>query len=314
MNSIQPYNIICCIDHNYIVQCTVLMVYYLRTNQHTAHFHIIHDDLSDSHMDDMRCALKQYRHCALSFYKVNKKMIEGMTIRKFAKRITLTTYYRCFLSNILPKNVKKALYLDCDILILDNISSFYETELGSYAAAAIEDIGAKEKERYDILKYPLEKSYFNAGVILFNRDYWQETDIPGKCMDFYKAHPERILFNDQDLLNCVLCDSKFFVDLKYNVQDGFYRKKEYARAMPSYGAILTDALKRPCILHFTNKKPWKPDCFHPLRKKYFEFLTCLPENLSKDPRTIGWRIRRTLKLIPYILGLRKRKYINLNEI
>ena len=84
--------------------------------------------------------------------------------------------------------------------------------------------------------------------------------------------------------------------------------------MPSYGAILTDALKRPCILHFTNKKHWKPDCFHPLRKKYFEFLTCLPENLSKDPRTIGWRIRRTLKLIPYILGLRKRKYINLNEI
>lgn len=308
------YNIVCCIDHNYVVQCSVLMVSYLRTNHHPVQFHIIHDDLSEKNENDMREALMHYSGYVLSFYRVDKRMIEGMAIKKFTKRITLTTYYRCFLSNILPRDVKKALYLDCDILILDDISDFYEKGLDHYAAAVIEDIGCRNKERYEILKYPLEKSYFNAGVLLLNLEYWEKNNIPEKCMEFYKAHPERILFNDQDLLNCVLCDSKSFVELKYNVQDGFYRKKEYASGMQVYGAGFSEVLKRPCILHFTNKKPWKHDCFHPLRHKYFEFFSYLPENLRKDPRTFGWRIQRAFKIILFVSRLRKKKYINLNEI
>ena len=44
-----------------------------------------------------------------------------------------------------------------------------------------------------------------------------------QCVRYFETYPERIQFNDQDLLNVVLCKDKVFVPLKWNMQDGFYR-------------------------------------------------------------------------------------------
>ena len=45
------------------------------------------------------------------------------------------------------------LYLDCDIVILGDISEYWNTDMSNYSVACVEDIGSNEDERYDILKY-----------------------------------------------------------------------------------------------------------------------------------------------------------------
>lgn len=109
------------------------------------------------------------------FYEPDIKLLEGFTIRKFSKRISMATYYRCILSKLLPTDIDRLLYLDCDIVIVGDISEYWNTPLSDETGvAAVADMGCDEAARYEILKYPMEDSYFNAGVLLINLNYWRK--------------------------------------------------------------------------------------------------------------------------------------------
>ena len=221
----------------------------------------------------------------------------------------MATYYRCMFSAILPEEVDKVLYLDCDIVILGDISEYWNTDMSNYSVACVEDIGSNEDERYDILKYDKSFSYFNAGVLLINLRYWREHKIDEQCEQYFLRYPERIRFNDQDLLNAVLHESKLFVPLKWNMQDGFYR----------YGADkgvkdkkqLHQQLLHSVILHYTNKKPWNYDSMHPLKGEYFKYLDMTPWKGKRPLSTFKARLSWWLKLLPYAMRFRKPKYMKL---
>ena len=97
----------------------------------------------------------------------------------------MATYYRCMFSAILPEEVDKVLYLDCDIVILGDISEYWNTDMSNYSVACVEDIGSNEDERYDILKYDKSFSYFDAGVLLINLRYWREHKIDEQCEQYF---------------------------------------------------------------------------------------------------------------------------------
>ena len=118
---------------------------------------------------------------------------------------------------------EKVLYLDCDIVVFGRYFGILEYRFVRLWCNCIEDIGKDEDERYERLHYDRSYSYFNAGVLLINLDYWREHKVDKQCVKYFQTYPERILFNDQDLLNVVLHKDKVFVPLKWNMQDGFYR-------------------------------------------------------------------------------------------
>ncbi|MBR0361882.1 MAG: glycosyltransferase family 8 protein, partial [Paraprevotella sp.] len=221
------------------------------------------------------------------------------------------TYYRCILADILPKNIDRLLYIDCDIVILGNISDFWNTPLDGIGVAAVEDIGCGEKERYEILKYPMEDSYFNAGVLMINLRYWREQQVGRACIDYFHDYPERILFNDQDLLNSILHKSKVLVDLRWNVQDGFYRNPK--NMTQEWKTKYEHVLKNPVILHYTNRNPWDYDSQHPLREEYFKYLDMTPWKGERPSHSIINRCKRFFKLLPFHVGIRKAKYVKLSK-
>ena len=210
-------HIACNIDSNYVQHCAVTMVSIFENNKDEAiSIHIIARNLSDDDEEILREITNRY-HNVIFFYEPDMKLLEGFNIRKFSKRISIATYYRCILSRLLPASIDKVIYLDCDIVILDSIRPFWDISLEGVGVAAVEDMGCKEPERYKILQYPMEYSYFNAGVLLINLDFWRKHDIAQACIDYFHKYPERILYNDQDLLNSVLYKDKKLVDIKWNV-------------------------------------------------------------------------------------------------
>ena len=221
----------------------------------------------------------------------------------------MATYYRCILAEILPNDIDRLLYLDCDIVILGSIKSYWLTTLDGIGVAAVEDIGCKEEGRYEILKYPMEDSYFNAGVLMINLKYWREHHVGSACIEYYHKYPERILFNDQDLLNSILHKDKVLVNLYWNVQDGFYRnpKQMNQEWIEKFGEVL----KNPIILHYTNRKPWDYDSQHPLRNEYFKYLDMTPWKGFRPDLSLLNRIKRFFRLLPFYLHIRKPKYIKL---
>ena len=300
------------IDSNYVQHCAVTLVSIFENNKEEAiSIHIIAKDLSDKDRKILTEITNKY-HNAIFFYEPDMKLLEGFNIRKFSKRISIATYYRCILSRILPKSIDKVIYLDCDIVILDSIRPMWDISLEGVGVAAVEDMGCREPERYEILQYPMEYSYFNAGVLLVNLDFWRKHNIAQACIDYYHQYPERILYNDQDLLNSVLYKDKKLIDIKWNVQDAFYRRASHVIKENNKKCI--EALLHPVILHYTNRKPWNYDSQHPLRNKYFYYLDFTPwkgEVCLDQPIN---RIKRFLRLLPFYLKVRKVKYVKLHKI
>ena len=297
------------IDGNYVKHCAVTLVSLFENNKDEEFcVHLVATGLSQTDEEQLKQIVKSYNNKIL-FYTPNPKLLEGFTIKKFSKRITMATYYRCILADLLPTNIDKVIYMDCDIVIRGSISAFWETPLDGVGVAAVEDIGCNESSRYDILQYPQKDSYFNAGVLLINLKYWRQHNMTQSCIDYYSKYPERILFNDQDLLNSILHKDKKMLDLCWNVQDGFYRTPK--EMTPEWMEKFVEVLKNPIILHYTNRKPWDYDSQHPLRMEYFKYLDKTPWRNEKALSKGSDRIKRFFKLLPFTLKIRRPKYVDL---
>lgn len=302
-------HIACNIDSNFTQHCAVTLVSLFENNKSTEIcVHIVAPDLPEKDQKILKTLGTAYGN-EVCFYFPPSELLENFSIKKFGKRISMATYYRCMFSAILPQTLDKVLYLDCDIVILGDISEFWNTDLANYAVGCVEDIGFDDMERYATLNYEPKYSYFNAGVLLINLKYWREHKIDEECVRYFLSYPERIRYNDQDLLNALLHEHKIFVPLKWNMQDAYYRY-DMDKKITDWPAFKLELL-HPVILHYTNKKPWNYDSMHPLRNEYYKYLDMTPWRGKHPLSSIKNRFLRFAKLLPYAFRLRKPKYMKL---
>jgi lipopolysaccharide biosynthesis glycosyltransferase len=158
------------------------------------------------------------------------------------------TYARLQLPAILPASISKIIYLDADIVVLDDLSKLWMENVDDFALAAVSDsLDAQIKAgNLDVEGVPCVKHYFNAGVLLLNLDYWRRECISQRAFAYLDENPASP-FADQDSLN-VVCDGVWRrIDGRWNRQ-------------LSKDASISDFGRREVIsvAHFvTWAKPWK---------------------------------------------------------
>lgn len=154
----------------------------------------------------------------ITFVDVNvelEKIRDRLFIRDY---YTNTTYYRFFIPELF-RGYDKILYLDCDIVVLDDIAKLYQIELNDNFIGAIqEEVMSTIKVFGDYVEEGLGiscKNYFNAGVALLNLKQLREFGILQKflaMLDKYKFE----VTQDQDYLN-VLCQGRTqIIELGWN--------------------------------------------------------------------------------------------------
>lgn len=305
-------HIACNIDERFAQHCAVTLVSAFKNNPGQAiTAHIIARGLTESSRRRLAELATAYG-ATLRFYEPAPDLLDGFSIRKCGNRISITAYYRCLLPELLPADVDRVLYLDCDILVLQPLDELWQTPLDGVAAGVVEDIANDDAPRYARLEYPQELGYFNSGVLLLNLVHWRKHHLAEACRDYFHRYPERIVYNDQDLLNCVLCRSKRALPLKWNVQDAFYRRP--AQLTTAWRDKYAEALLHPAILHYSNRKPWLYDSQHPLRRLYHDYLHLTPWHDAPAGHSASDAIRRFFRLLPFRLRLRRPKYVDLKEL
>lgn len=207
------------------------------------------------------------------FYEPDESLLEGFRIHASSSHISLVTYYRCMLADYLPASLHRVIYLDSDLLVTGSLAPFWQMSMQGAPVAAVVDAAADDHTRYKVLCYPEADSYFNAGVLLIDLDWWRANNVGQRCIDYYRAHPERIRFNDQDLLNSLFHGQVCWAPLRYNAQEGFYRQR-YAH----YNQHKAE-LQHPVVVHYTNRKPWDWDSLHPMRQLF--------STISSTPRGVA---------------------------
>lgn len=128
--------------------------------------------------------------------------------RRFANT-SLFTYARFLIPELCP-DLTKVLYLDIDILVLDDLAELYHTPLeNALLGAAIDQVVERAGHPWGILNYkelgiPEEAPYFSAGVLLMNLSAWREQKFAERCMDYAERHPEICIWWDQTIMNSLL--------------------------------------------------------------------------------------------------------------
>lgn len=297
------------IDKKFIRPCAVTMLSILK-NSARCHvtFHIVGFNLYENDIALLTSIGKSYKS-KICFYRVGDEKITDYEVRWEKQRLSKVVFLRCMLASILPESISKVLFLDCDLLVLLPLDELWETDLVDIPLAVVPDNIVINNKHCKRLGYDKSYNYFNGGVLLLNLDYWRINNIEKLCINYYNENLSRIIYNDQDLLNALFYDSKKLLDIRWNVQESMYRlpKGKPRNWLPPYIKLLLN----PSILHFSGRKPWQYHCMHPLRNLYFEYENLLPNENNRKNNIRFIRLRRLIHFMPYLLRLKRNKYIRL---
>lgn len=157
------------------------------------------------------------------------------------------TYARLLIPQVLPNAVSKVLYLDTDLLVLDDLTPVWKTDLEESVVGAVLDRWNSKIKRSEpgLEDVPRVRDYFNAGVLLINLDRWRNERISERAFEYLVRYPATP-FADQDALN-VACDGLWTrLDPRWNFHD--LCAKRIINMRPE---------QRPGIVHFVGpEKPW----------------------------------------------------------
>lgn len=132
---------------------------------------------------------------------------------------TQTIFYRIFIASLFP-NMHKAIYLDCDIVVLSDILDFYNIELGNNILGAVVDDVVANNDDFKIYTKEtvgVEASrYFNSGVLLMNLDQYRENKIEELFVDTIKEYHFPSIAPDQDYLNFFCYNKIKYIDKSWN--------------------------------------------------------------------------------------------------
>ena len=133
---------------------------------------------------------------------------------------TKTTYFRLFLPELYPQ-YDKVLYLDSDIIILEDIANLYNIDIGNNLVGAIPDDiiqNGKELQEYaeKVVGVSTYKKYFNAGILLMNLDELRKFNFQEKFL-YLLGTTKFSVAQDQDYLNRICKGRVKYIDNAWDV-------------------------------------------------------------------------------------------------
>ncbi len=312
-------NILCTPDDNYLPYCGIMLTSLFENNKDLRFkIYIVTQSINKANRQKLNLLSERY-NALIDIIPIDGNIFKDCPIR-LGDHVSIAAYYRLIAAEVLPKDLDRILYLDCDIIINGSIKDLYEEDIEEFVFGAIKDEAYYYDRKYQRLCYEKKYSYINSGVILFNLKKWREEGCSYKCLEYISKYPERIIFHDQDTLNGVLYDKIKLLPIKYNLQAGFLYEC-FANNYKNEVNEVLEAAKNPVIIHYTGSKPWKkgvknPFSKHPYSKRYFYYKSIsLWSRHPNEKESIGKRelIRNIKNEALWFFGIRKRPRVFIIE-
>ncbi len=285
--------IVCSADNNYVMPTGIMLTSLLENNKgNEVNIHLLDGGLTDLSKSQLSDICNQYNQ-HITFYPMDDKLFENFPMGENFQVThinTMATYYRLYMSKVLPKDIDKVIYLDGDMIILDSLMSMWNYPMEGKAIAAIPDPYNNRVNHYNMLRYPMNLGYFNAGVLLIDLRYWREHDCLELFLDIVDKYKNRLSSHDQDVLNVAFMNDKIVLPLKYNVMPSYLFKLKYNPLSWEFEEQIVEAQKHPVIIHFSFvPKPWHKDCINPYKGEFEKYKNMTIWSDYKESKALSHR-------------------------
>ena len=176
-------------------------------------------------------------------------------------RYPMEAYYRLLLPNLIPR-INRLIYLDGDTMIFKDLTEMYNLEMNNSIILGFVDNSPQDAEIFGIKTY----KYVTSGVLLIDLRKMRKEDITQKFIDFIENNKDKLIQEDQTVINIVLNGRIGFLPPKYGMWN-FARKEHiinhnfygnYSNGLKAYDEKeFYDAWQIPVIIHYVRAKPWK---------------------------------------------------------
>jgi len=182
----------------------------------------------------------------IDFVDISKDVEKIKARFKNVYHFSVVTYYRLFIASLFPQ-YDKVVYLDCDLVVLGDISALYHVELGDHILEAAPEQfvqNTKEFRLYAETALGVDPDgYVNAGVLLMNLREFRRCKIEEMFIKLITEYDFDLLDPDQAYLN-YLCHGKIHV-----LPNGWNKEP---MPLPCEG-------KKHIVHYALYKKPWQYD-------------------------------------------------------
>ena len=205
---------------------------------------VLNTGISSEHIDKIKA--NEQTGFEIDFVDISKHLESIKSYFKNVYHFSIATYYRLFIASLFPQ-YDKIIYLDCDLVVLGDISKLYHTELADSILGGVTDQyvqNTTEFRRYAKIALGLNPDrYINAGVLVINLDAYRKNHIEDKFIELITKYDFDLLDPDQAYLN-YLCQDKIHI-----LPNGWNKEP-----LP----LACDGKKH--IVHYAlYKKPWQYD-------------------------------------------------------
>lgn len=219
MGSKEKMNILISFDDttwHYTRHAAVTILSLLETNKkHKIKIYVISSYLPQENIDELKRIVKLYKQEIEFIIEKNivPKHLKNVIINQ--RSLTRGARYRYFFPKYI-KNIDRILYLDCDVLIMKDITNIYNMNMDWKSIAWYLD-NWPFWERY---RKNLELDhYINSWVLLFDVKKYNMNKINvKKIKDINKKYSKYFWWCDQDKINVIFKDDFFITDERFNYQ------------------------------------------------------------------------------------------------
>lgn len=283
------FNVCFAADDNYSSYLDIVLISLFENNTFDKiNVFILDSGISDDNIDIIQNTCSKYSG-NVSFINVENiedKFDISLNKMKVKGKFSLATYSRLFLVSLLPEDVEKVLYLDCDALVLGSFEPIWNIDLSNYLAGGVLALNGNDDVKKAIDLDSSDK-YINAGMLLVNLKKWREENVEEDLLnELVRLNNKGIHFGmDQGVINSVLKGQIYILNPEFNLE-GSLHNTGYDITMKLHNDVqqgyydkptLDNAIKNPVFQHFCvgpgefYNRPWL-NPHHENRKEYENYF------------------------------------------
>ena len=265
---IKTIHIVLSSSNEFIEHCATTMasILYNLSEDYMAHFYILSYDLTDKSKKKL-AKLNKIKKCIIEYPSFDERLLDMFDGIQIPPHVTKMTYARILIPDILPE-VKKAIFVDSDMVVRTDISKLYEIDIMDDVLAAVEDFNWKNISNR---LWNHEEYYFNAGLLLIDAQKLRSINYLSIIKKQIYLNKDKYTICDQDVINDSFRGKIYRLSISWNFYHGvfFERFKCYT---PDNMEEFKTINNSPNIVHYVGpEKPWLPSVHHPFKKDYFFF-------------------------------------------
>ncbi|MDC7692785.1 glycosyltransferase family 8 protein [Asticcacaulis sp. DXS10W] len=255
-------NLAVCTDRNYLPHTLALIKSIKAKTQRALRVFILYDGISKGDIQKFQSGAEGV---CIDWVDLSTHRVLDFTA---LLHISRATYLRLALIEVLPRDIRKILYLDVDMIVDDDIGELWDQSLDGMPCAAVVDPGISGEEFAQRWRLVGIGRYFNAGMLLIDVEQFRQNHIMEQAIELLVNKREKCELADQDALNFGLWRNWKPLNSRWN----FQRKFLYDEFRQQY-----ESGSSPAIIHFTEAfKPWRSDEWHPWAFLYLRYALFSP--------------------------------------